>query len=144
MDKAIQLILICISVTSWAQCPTDVIDIDDSDTCTMVVMSPEKFTHYYEVEKKFNVIKDTIPSLVKVIERQQKTQDAVIENFNEQVQTAEEQKTLLLETRESCEIALAKVEIENTYLHDKLNVKKKQTKWIVVVSTVLIILSLWN
>ena len=81
---------------------------------------------------------------MKVIERQQKTQDAVIENFNEQVQTAEEQKTLLLETRESCEIALAKVEIENTYLHDKLNVKKKQTKWIVVVSTVLIILSLWN
>jgi len=146
MDKRkIILIKIILTITvllslfdvTWAQCPKDRIEVIE-DSCTLVVMSPEKFAYYYQIDKQMALVRDSLPKLVKNIERERKGSDKVIENLESTISELDKEK-ILIETH--CENEITKLKVDNFKLEKKVRLEKKK-KWLYLsVATIVYLLT---
>jgi len=127
MDRRLQrffavALLLIVNIT-YSQCKDGIKIVNDTIKtkrqvyiCKNVKMSPAKFSYYYQVDKQFKILKDSLPELEKLIHKNRQTNDSLISNLELHIKTIKEQKGETIESLKEIEDLNTLLEVENLQL----------------------------
>jgi len=126
MKKLILFIFGLLSgVAGYAQC-NDSIILVETDTCSYVRMTTEKFTEFYVARTNLDAISRDLPKVKRTLDSLDKVNKEIIKNRDEQVAILNEVKTTVVQSYEDCSSELLKSELKNEDLRLENKKLKKQ------------------
>lgn len=131
MDRIIQrlftIILLSLSLTSFGQCDKNYISVDSSE-CGFVIMSPYKFTEFYQAKKNLDIIRLQMPELKQKVDSLKRVNYEIQHNYIDQVDTMRATYSILEQSYSECVETAVELSIENDYLIYQNN-KLKKNRW---------------
>ena len=116
MDKRVQrylaIIFVLVNYLGYAQCKSNRIERVTEDECEYIIMSKEKFTHYYLADKNLRIIEDSLPNVRRALKKKEEATILLKENSGKLDSLAKAQNKAL----EFCYSNLADVELANIEL----------------------------
>lgn len=138
--NGIILLLLSLNTFSQSSCDPNYIEKIETDSCTLVTMSPERFAVFYKSEKNLRIIKAKIPELQSQIDSVSTLTEAIEESLESEIDTLNSQKNLLLSDVNDCIDLSVDLEIENLELIDDNEKLKRGRKFWRGLSTATVIL----
>ena len=91
-------------------------------------MSPKKFTEFYLYKKNLEKIKHEIPNVERKLDSLNTINSQIQENLEAEIDSTNRQKFLLIESLDDCTETLAEIDIENSYLTQRVE-ELKRRQW---------------
>lgn len=120
MGKFTTIILLLFSGLLSAQCLNKNIEISYvKDSCKVIQMETKTFAYYWQVEKNLGQIRDSLPALYKTLKKERESKSKLIKGLDKQLAISDQEKTILLKSKEECNIAMVELEVESSYWESK-------------------------
>lgn len=133
MDKIkITVILLYIlssfSIFGQEQCNKNYLEInmDSTNTCEIVSMSPEYFSEFYHAKKRLEIIKDTLPSIYGILKLKENKLDILKKTYQAEIDTFQARHGIIVKSLEDCIKTGTAIELDNIKLQSENNTLNKK------------------